>query len=107
MNQGESESAGYFRIHVLIILVGVLWYLTAIAWLTWRIVVGGAFELALGVVVIGVLLCIMLAACGTTAVIALEGREKPSPIKPPAAQPRLVSADRWTIREPGERRGSF
>jgi hypothetical protein len=104
MNRDEPESWVYFRIHMLLVLVGVAWYSIAIAWLIWRIVVGGAFEITLGLVVIGVLLCVMLTACGSAAAIAWDGRPRRSQIKPPAAQSKLVSADRWTIREPAERR---
>jgi hypothetical protein len=107
MNQGKGDNEIYFRVHMLLVVIGVLCYLTAIAWLVWRIAVGGGFELALGIVVIAVLMCVMLTACGTAAVIALEGRANKSKVKPPPAQPRVVSASRWTIRSPLERRGPF
>ena len=107
MNEDQVENEFYFRIHVLIVVIGVLWYLTAIGWLIWRIAVGGAFELALGAVVIAVLLCVMLTVCGSAAVIVLEGRPKKSTVKPIPAQPRTVSTNRWTIESPFERREPF
>jgi predicted small integral membrane protein len=104
MNQNEVENEVYFRIHILLVVIGVSCYLTAIGWLIWRIAVGGAFELALGIVVIGVLLCVMSTACGSAAVIAWEGRSQKSKVKPVPAHPRLVSASRWTIQSPLQRR---
>lgn len=107
MNEDKVENESYFRIHVLLVVIGVLWYLTAIGWLIWRIAVGGGFELALGAVVIAVLLCVMLTACGSALVIALEGRSKKSTVKPTPAQPRTVSTNRWMIESPFERRKPF
>ena len=105
MNEDEAENRRYFQIHLLIVVIGVLWYLTAIAWLVWRIMVGGAFALALGIVVIAVLLSIMLTVCGSALIIVLEGRSKKSIVKPTPAQPKAISSDRWTIENPFERRG--
>lgn len=105
MSQRDAQSEVYFRIHILLVVIGVCWYLTAIGWLIWRIVVGGAFELALGIVVIGILLCVMLTACGSAALIVLEGRAKKPEVKPTPAQTKVVSASRWMIRSPLERRG--
>jgi len=107
MNPPEGQSELYFRIHMLLVAIGVCCYSTAIGWLIWRIAVGGGFELALGVVVIAVLLCVMFTACGTAAVIALEGRKKTPDVKPTPAQPKTISASRWTIQDPLERRDSF
>lgn len=107
MNKDQVESEFYFRIHILIVVIGVLWYLTAIGWLIWRIAVGGGFALALGGVVIAVLLCIMLTVCGSALIIVLDGRPKESAVKPTPAQPRTVSTNRWTIESPFERREPF
>ena len=107
MNEDQVENEFFFRIHILICVIGVLWYLIAIGWLIWRIAVGGAFELALGAVVIAVLLCVMLTNCGSAAIIAIEGRSKKSIVKPTPAQPRTVSTNRWTIQNPLERQGPF
>ena len=107
MNEDQVENKFFFRIHILICVIGVLWYLIAIGWLIWRIAVGGAFELALGAVVIAVLLCVMLTNCGSALVIALDGRSKKPTVKPTPAQPRTVSTNRWTIKSPFERREPF
>ncbi len=107
MNQPEGRGELYFRIHMLLVAIGVCCYSTAIGWLIWRITVGGGFELALGAVVIGVLLCVMVTACGTAAVIAFEGREGKTEVKPTPAQPKTISASRWTVQDPLERRDSF
>jgi hypothetical protein len=107
MSQPEGESQAYFRIHMLLVVIGVSWYVTAISWLIWRIVVGGGFELALGLVVIAVLLTVMVTACGSAAIIALEGRRHESEVKPTPAHPKTISASRWTIPSPLERRTPF
>ena len=103
MKKSKGESEFYFRIHLLLVVVGVLWYLTAVSWLVWRIVVGGPFELALGAVVITVLLTIMLTACGSALVIVLEGHSADAEVKPLQAQNRLVSPKSWTIQNPLQR----
>ena len=107
MNEDQVENEFFFRIHILIVVIGVLWYLIAIGWLIWRIAVGGGFALALGVVVIAVLLCVMLTVCGSALVIVLEGRPNKSAVKPAPSHPRLVSSSRWTIQSPLERHGPF
>ena len=107
MNEDQVENESYFWIHILLVVIGVFWYLTAIAWLIWRIAVGGAFALVLGAVVIAVLLCVMLTNCGSALVIALEGRSKKPKVQATPAQRKLVSASRWTIQSPVERRGPF
>jgi len=101
----SGESAFYFQIHLLILAGGVSVFLTVIGWLIWRIVVGGAYELVLGLTVSGVLMCIMLTGWGAALVIALDGRSKKESIKPIPAQPKVVSADRWMITDPFQRRG--
>jgi hypothetical protein len=107
MNENRVENQSYFPVHILLVVIGVCWYLTAIGWLIWRIMVGGPFALALGAVVIMVLLCIMFTACGSALVIALEGRSEERTRKPTPTQPGTISTDRWTIQNPLERRGSF
>jgi len=107
MNEDQVENGFFFYIHILIVVIGVLWYLTAIGWLIWQIAVGGGFALALGLVVIAVLLCIMLTVCGSALVIVLEGRPNKSGVKPAPSHPRQVSSGRWTIQNPLERQGPF
>ncbi len=100
MKENQVENEFFFRIHILIVVIGVLWYLTAIGWLIWRIAVGEGFALALGLLVITVLFCIMLTVCGSALVIVLEGRPNKSGVKPAPSHPQQVSSSRWTIQRP-------
>ncbi len=102
--KSEQEDA-YLTLQVLWIAFGVCCFATIIGWLIWRMVVGGVYEWALGLLVLGVLLCIMLTGIRTAAIILLEGRLKKSHITPTPAKPRVVSTDRWMIVDPLERRG--
>ncbi len=103
--QESGQENAYFALHMIWIVFAVSCFATIIGWLIWRMVIGGVFEWVLGFLVLVVLLCIMLTGVKAAVVIALEGRPKKSTIEPVPAQPRVISADRWMIVDPIERRG--
>lgn len=72
----QRESRFYFRIHILLFVAGVFFFLTAIGWLVWRLSQGGLFEMAIVPVISAVLLSMLLVAGRSLLTIALDGVEE-------------------------------